>query len=302
MSESALIPVEEINAVEVFSGEKLTELLEKIEAHTTTFAADVETEPGRKEIASMAYKIARSKTTIDEAGKDLVSEWKKKSKAVDAERKRARDFLDDLKETVRKPLTEWEAEQERIKQEAIEAEKKRLAEIEEQKRRDIEERERKLKEREEALAKAEAEARAKEEAEKAEKERLAREEKIRAEGAERAKREAQEAVEKAEREKVAAEQREKEAAERADQEKREAIEAEKKRAAEEARKKEEQEKALAQKQRLAEEKRAADRKHRQKINASAMKAFIEEGLTEKMAKDVITMIASGSIPSITINY
>lgn len=74
----------------------------------------------RKEIASMAAKVARSKVFIDNEGKELVAGWKRQSKAVDVQRKRIRDELDDLKAKVREPLTNWEnAERERV--EAIEA-------------------------------------------------------------------------------------------------------------------------------------------------------------------------------------
>ena len=63
----------------------------------------------------MAYKVARSKTALDEQGKELVGAIKKQSGEIDAERKRVRDELDALKDEVRKPLTDWEnAEKERV--------------------------------------------------------------------------------------------------------------------------------------------------------------------------------------------
>jgi|DEB0MinimDraft_6_1074348.scaffolds.fasta_scaffold04241_9 hypothetical protein len=79
------------------------------------FEHDMTTSKGRKATASLANKIAKLKTAVDAQGKDLVSEWKEKSRRVDRERKRIRDELDLLKVEARAPLTEWERiEAERI--------------------------------------------------------------------------------------------------------------------------------------------------------------------------------------------
>jgi len=113
--ENELIVIEELNPIEVFTNGGVEEVLQKIKIQVSTIVPDVETAKGRKEIASVAHKVARSKTALDELGKSLVEEQKKKLAKVDAERKKVRDFLDDLKEEVRKPLTDWEnAEAERV--------------------------------------------------------------------------------------------------------------------------------------------------------------------------------------------
>ncbi len=81
---------------------------------------------GRKKTASLAAKVSKVKTTVDAIGKEMVSEWKGKSKIVDANRKKFRDACDELRDEARKPLTDWEAEEARIeaeKEAAIEAEK-----------------------------------------------------------------------------------------------------------------------------------------------------------------------------------
>lgn len=103
-----LVELDKINAIEVFTGQGLDPLLEKIHAIVDAFKADTSTVGGRAEIASLAHKVARSKTFLDEQGKTLVGDWKSKSKAVDVERKRMRDDLDALKERARRPLTEYE--------------------------------------------------------------------------------------------------------------------------------------------------------------------------------------------------
>ena len=76
---------------------------------------DISTETGRAAIASLAYKVARSKTALDEQGKDLVTAIKKQSGEIDTERRHVREEMDALKEEIRKPLTDWEnAEKYRI--------------------------------------------------------------------------------------------------------------------------------------------------------------------------------------------
>lgn len=110
-----LINLEEVTAVQVFTGDKLDPLLEQITTEAKSIVPDLTTAKGRKAIASMAAKVARSKTYLDGLGKDLVADQKAAIKTVDAERKRCRDFLDNLKVEVRQPLTAWEdAEKARV--------------------------------------------------------------------------------------------------------------------------------------------------------------------------------------------
>jgi colicin import membrane protein len=127
--ENALIVVEKIDPVAVFTNGGVGPVLEEIRAKATNFEADVSTEKGRKEVASMAYKVARSKTLLDDLGKSLVADWKAKVKKVDSSRKEIRDTLDALKDEVRQPLTKYEEEQERIRQEKIAVEEARVAKI-----------------------------------------------------------------------------------------------------------------------------------------------------------------------------
>lgn len=113
-----LVVIEKSNAMAVFtSKEQLDPILEKIEIEARSLVPDLTTKKGRDAIASMARKVARSKTYIDNAGKDLVAELKALPKQIDESRRIVRERLDALKDEVRKPLTEWEAEQKRIKAE-----------------------------------------------------------------------------------------------------------------------------------------------------------------------------------------
>lgn len=123
-----LIPLENISAVQVFSENGLDDLLEKITSEVNSHVPDTETDKGRKAIASLSAKVSKSKTYLDGLGKELVSDWKSKSKLVDGERKKMRDTLDMLKAKARKPLTDYEDEKERIYQ-IIQSEINELIEI-----------------------------------------------------------------------------------------------------------------------------------------------------------------------------
>jgi len=103
-----LIIIDQINPLQLFDGKSLDPLLEQITKQVKESIPDTTTASGRKDIASLAHKVAKSKTFLDSAGKTLVAEWKNKAKVVDAERKKMRDYLDDLKEETRLPLTKWE--------------------------------------------------------------------------------------------------------------------------------------------------------------------------------------------------
>lgn len=95
----------------------LDKIISHIRAEVSKHAPDISTERGRKEIASLARKVASSKSRMDDFGKEYVSKIKLRSSAIDAERKRMRDTLDQLRDDTRKPLTDWEnAEESRLKQ------------------------------------------------------------------------------------------------------------------------------------------------------------------------------------------
>ncbi|MBY5253415.1 hypothetical protein FP364_00590 [Citrobacter amalonaticus] len=317
-----LVVIEKHNAMAVFTTkEQLNPIIEVIEKEARSLVPDVSTRKGRDAIASMAHKVARSKTYIDNAGKDLVAELKALPKQIDESRRIVRERLDALKDEVRRPLTEWEAEQERIKAEeamnALHAEalemneefdRQRAAHIEadhevallmndafdrdrEELRRLAEQAQRERDERlkQEAAEQARRDAEAKHKAEIEAAARREAEEKARAEAAERqrieaeqrAAREKQEAEARAEREKVAA------------------VEAERLKAkqAEEAR--------LAEEKRIADEqaKREADVKHRKTVGTNIVNALTSHtSLTREQAIEVLTALKDDLIPCAKIHY
>ena len=328
MAESTLVTVEKTDIPSVFKQGGTDALVQIVKDHVKDLVPDTSTLKGRKEIASLASKVAKSKTYLDGIGKDYVAELKAIPKAVDAERKRMRDTLDDLKETVRKPLTEWEeAENARVmRHEAnltaiiesgtwatnhwmdmnIEAMVDLVVEYETEaitgsweeyasdagKAKDVA-----ISALTEAIEKRQAyDAEQAELAElrklQAEQEQKDRDDALRREGEERAKREAEEAVQAGIVAKENAERRAKEADERAADQ---AIAAAK------------QERERIEAEQNAEKEAAANRErntqHKGRINRAVVSALMEEtGITEIQAKAVVSSIAKGRITHVEISY
>lgn len=111
---NALVTIETLTPAIVFSEGGVESIVSKLEAEVRAIPTDISTDGGRKAVASLAYKVARSKTALDDMGKELVSGLKAQAGKIDAERRVIRDRLDALKDEVRKPLTDWgNAEQKR---------------------------------------------------------------------------------------------------------------------------------------------------------------------------------------------
>lgn len=302
------------------SDEYIDRLITDIRQKATSVVGDVNTVKGRGVYISMASTVRRTKTVIDDAGKALVAEMKKRPALVDASRKKVRDALDELAVDIRRPATEWEEAKARV--EAEELAKKEAEAL--AARLDVDHEMALLMndafDREQAEKKAEAE-----------RQRIAREEEIKRQAEEKAKRETAEQAQReidaaAAREREAllakerAEREKKEAAEKADRDriaaeqkaeadKQAAIDAERRKAQEEAdrirREAEEKEAALlAEQKRIAEEeeRRAADVEHRRSINATAVQALIDQGIPEDWAKSCVVAIARGKVPATTIKY
>ncbi|MDX0106615.1 hypothetical protein GOL82_29030 [Sinorhizobium medicae] len=99
--------------VVTFTDEKAFEdLYDRIVKKVSEHVADVSTKKGRDEIKSLAFKIARTKTTLDQQGKDLTEEWRTNTNKVNATRNKIKARLEELQASVRKPVDDWEAAEE----------------------------------------------------------------------------------------------------------------------------------------------------------------------------------------------
>lgn len=282
---------------------------------------DLSTKKGRDRVASLAAQVSRSKTAIEKPGREYLKRLKEAVRPAEAEIKRFVDACDELRDATRRPLTEWEAEQERIKaEEAMNAlhtealvmneefDRQRAAQIEA--------------DHEMALLMNDKFDRDREEQRRlAEQAQREHEERIKREAAEQARRDA-EAKHKAEIEAAArreadekaradaVERKRKEDAYRAEREKQEAIAEEKRKAQEEAdrikREAEAKEKArLAEEQRKADEqaKREADVKHRKTVGTNIVNALTSHtSLTREQAIEVLTALKDNLIPCAKIHY
>ncbi len=330
MSELAIIEIAPDMAPSIYIENGLEKFLEQIR-ESVKEVPDLSTAKGRARIASLAAQVSRSKTAVEKPGRDYLRHLKEAVKPAEAELRRFVSACDEMRDEVRRPLTEWEAEQERIK--AEEAMNVLHAEALEMN----------IKFDQELAAKFEADhemallmndafdREAKAKAEEAERQRIAHEEELKRQAAEQARREAEEkaAAELAEAQKrevdaiaakaqaellakqaqERAEQEAKDAAAKAEAEKKAAIEAEQRKAQEEAdrikREAEAKEAArLAEEKRIADEAaaRAADVEHRRSINAAAVQALIDQGIPDDWAKACVVAIARGKVPATTINY
>lgn len=112
-------------------GANVNNVLEEIRTRAYKEGQDITTDEGRETIRTTAYKISRSKTFLDNAGKEVVSDAKKLVDAATGVRKKIKTYLDDLKTEYRKPLTDWEDEQKKIEeQKAKEAQEKMEGRVE----------------------------------------------------------------------------------------------------------------------------------------------------------------------------
>ena len=296
-------------APSIFQGAGLGRYFEHIKASVNE-APDLSTKKGRDRIASLAAQVSRSKTAVEKPGREYLKIIKARPKLVEAELREFADWCDALRDEVRRPLTEWEAEQDRIESERIAAEEAaalaRQVEADHEiallMNREID------RQREDAKLAAE-------QAQREHEERIAREaasraaaeaeERIRAdrEAAVRRELEAKLAAERAERDKQDAERRAAEAEARAAQAKAEAAERE-----EQARQQAIEQERLrveADRRRAEEEqaRRDADVQHRRNVNSVAMRALVEHaGLTDEQAKAAVVAIARNQIPGINIKY
>jgi len=103
-----LVLVTPQNIPQVFTKGGTDPLIEKIREQVVGIVGDTTTASGRKDIASLAYRVARSKTYLDGLGKELVSSIKAQATTIDKERKHMRGSLDALRDEIRAPLTQWE--------------------------------------------------------------------------------------------------------------------------------------------------------------------------------------------------
>lgn len=114
---SIAVIVESNPAIVLLDAKSKDDLFNHIRSEIEAFKPDLSTAKGRDAIKSFAFKITRTKTAVDDAGKKLTEEWRTKTSAVNEARREAKEELSAMADAVRKPLTDWEeAEKLRVDQ------------------------------------------------------------------------------------------------------------------------------------------------------------------------------------------
>ena len=116
MTELMVLPSDKKGIEQVFiEGQDIGSTITKIREEAKTLPIDMTVRKNREELASFAYKIARSKTAVDKIGAALSAEYKEIPKKIDANRRVYKEAFERLQEEVRSPLSAWEqAEKERV--------------------------------------------------------------------------------------------------------------------------------------------------------------------------------------------
>ncbi|HED5666453.1 TPA: hypothetical protein SCS24_001223 [Enterobacter kobei] len=337
MSELAIIEIAPELAPSIYVENGLDKFLEQIREGINE-VPDLSTAKGRARIASLAAQVSRSKTAVEKPGRDYLKRLKEQPKVVEAELRRFVTECDQLRDEVRRPLTEWEdaekARTEALQQRLVDLRalaevidtagnylpsadiqvrileaksvvlddswQDRTAEAGVAKDSTIQQLEASL----EVAQKREHEAaeleRLRKESE--EKARLEREEAIRREAAEQAKRDAEA---KAQAEIDAAARREASEKARAEEAERQRIETEKRATREkeeavaaERRRQEEEQKRISDE----EARRAADKEHLRTINRQVIADLVAQGIPIEWAEKCLVSFASGKVSGQTIKY
>ncbi|WP_299996933.1 hypothetical protein [uncultured Cedecea sp.] len=305
------LPVEKQDLeVALLNDQFIDELLENVRKTASSVVGDLKTAKGRGVYITMADKVRKSKAAFEVRAKELVAELKARPALIDASRKKFRDEMDKIAVEIRKPVTEWEAEQNRLKaeEEAKKAAEELAKEIE-------------MAHREALIDNYEFDRALEEAKAEAERQRIAHEEELKRQAEEKVKRELEEKQQR-EREASAARERESQLrVERAEQARKDAIakaESDKKAAQEKAEREKQQaiederrKAAAAEQARLAEEKRIADEKakreadqnHRKAIGTEIVNALLANANIDRVqAIQVLTALKDGNIPHTAINY
>ncbi|AMW64478.1 hypothetical protein QIT80_gp18 (endogenous virus) [Pseudomonas phage phiAH14a] len=117
LAEQQVITIDDIsadNAPAIYVAGGLGQFFDAVKAEVTGEVPDLTTRKGRERIASLAATVSKSKAAVEKPGRDYLRRLKEMPKVVEAELLDFVTKMDNLRDTTRQPLTEWEeAEQAR---------------------------------------------------------------------------------------------------------------------------------------------------------------------------------------------
>ncbi|WP_371920672.1 hypothetical protein [Pseudomonas sp. S5D5] len=86
----------------------LGQFFDAVKAEVAAEVPDLTTRKGRERIASLAATVSKSKAAVEKPGRDYLRRLKEMPKVVEAELREFVTKMDNLRDTTRQPLTEWE--------------------------------------------------------------------------------------------------------------------------------------------------------------------------------------------------
>lgn len=117
--------LKDTDATKLFKENLIVSVVDGIKEEAAGFSGDITTEAGRKAIKSFAYKLTRSRTILDEKGKELNAGLRLDIDETDKKRRKMRDDIDGLIAAVEKPLTDWDA-REKLRKETLDADLRKV--------------------------------------------------------------------------------------------------------------------------------------------------------------------------------
>lgn len=113
--------ISEANAPAIYVKDGLKPFLQAVKEEVSSQVPDLKTAKGRERIASLAAKVSKSKVAVEKPGREYLRRLKEMPKVVEAELREFVDAMDVLRDETRKPLTDWEAEQQARKDKHVDA-------------------------------------------------------------------------------------------------------------------------------------------------------------------------------------
>ena len=114
-AQQQLVSVDDIsedNAPLIYVSGGLKPFIDRVREEVSGEVPDLSTKKGRDRVASLAAKVSKSKVAVEKPGREYLKRLKEMPKVVEAELREFVTSMDDLRDAVRKPLTDWEAAEE----------------------------------------------------------------------------------------------------------------------------------------------------------------------------------------------
>ncbi|EJM92456.1 hypothetical protein [Pseudomonas sp. GM67] len=113
--------ISEANAPVIYVKDGLKPFLQAVKEEVSSQVPDLKTAKGRERIASLAAKVSKSKVAVEKPGREYLKRLKEMPKVVEAELREFVDAMDALRDETRKPLSDWETEQQARKDKHVDA-------------------------------------------------------------------------------------------------------------------------------------------------------------------------------------